>query len=103
MNLQWAAVWSDNVHLQLTISSIEFGIGGVIGDVVFVSNVGSDVVKDFRHLRLEPREIGAAARHAGESIHLIVSLQEICLANAAHHSVSVRPFAQGAPDADGID
>src|SRR6266852_8993434 len=81
----------------------------MVCEVVLVSDVADDIVKNPRHFRLKSREVGTSSRQAGKGVHFVVTLQVIHFANRNTHAVGVTAamtftvVAYGKTHADGKD
>src|SRR5881394_2232468 len=81
-NLQRTAIRSNDIDFELTVSTVEFGVGGTVRNGVLVADVLADIAESVDHIACEPRLIVAAAGQLGEGLHLVIGLQPIDAAHA---------------------
>ena len=85
-NFQRTTVRRLEFDFQLAIRAVQFGVGGVVTDVVLVADVGRDVVEKLGQFALEAREVRASAGQVSEGVELIIGLQPIDLLDPSRAS-----------------
>src|SRR5262249_17027157 len=89
-------VRGNQIDFQFAVGTVEFRIGRVVGNVVLVTDVGKDIVKNFRKFGDKPRLVEASTSQAGEGVHFVIRLQIVNLRNsAAGHPVGSTCAAPG--------
>ena len=93
----------DKQNFDLAIGAVVFGVGGTVGEDVFVADGVADGGEDVGERSLEHRVEAEPPGHGGEGAHLVFSLEVVHAANRAHAAACVGQLADECAGANGED
>jgi len=94
----------DQEDLDLAVTAVVFGVGGAVGEDVFVADGVVDLAEDVGERALEERIEAHTTGQCGEGVHLVLRLKVVHIGDpSAHASAAFAHLVDERARADGED